>query len=174
MLCDAIAILQCYCPKGHFGVTGGLTNSNMTFLRHIAVKITQGTLSIRTKTGPFQVCPDSLQGSLYTCSTAPHVKNSSLVIFLAFESTSHWTLTKSQVLSSPFDSAILEPDFNLCFIEAQVSREIEPLCANNVLLTVKLFFQSFELICREDCTLPFRPGTYFHLPVSLVGLQETF
>ena len=53
--------------------------------------------------------------------------NSSLVIFLSFESTSHWTLTQGQVLSSPFDSAILEPDFNLGFIQTQVSREIEPL-----------------------------------------------
>ena len=102
------------------------------------------------------------------------MKNSCLISVLAFQSTPHRTLTKSEVLSSPFNSAILEPDFNLRFIETQFGCEIEPLCANNVLLTIKLFFQSFQLISCEDCTLSFRPATYFHLPVSLIGLEETF
>ena len=99
----------------------------MTFLRPIAVQIIHGILVIPHKKRSFQVWYGSLHGSgtcvLQNCT----IKNSSLVIFLSFESTSHWTLTQGQVLSSPFDSAILEPDFNLGFIQTQVSREIEPL-----------------------------------------------
>ena len=58
-------------------------------LRPIAVKIIQGTLDIPTKTiAPSLLFYMYFTEDLCTCSRKPPVENSSLVIFLAFESTS--------------------------------------------------------------------------------------
>ena len=73
----------------------------------------------------------------------------------------------NQILFSPLNSAILEPDFNLCFVQPQVSSKVKSLSTNYILLTVELIFKPLQLVCGEDCavSLPFVSSLRFQTSV---------